>query len=216
MADKTISRISRRRTAAQHDGSAEYAAKRAELIRIAAQVFYEKGYASATLSDIAEVFGTDRASLYYYVGGKEELLREAVTGLVERRIEEAEAVCEGATPPREKLRLLIQIIVGSQIENYPALQVFIRESATRVATYTAALAEALIGLSRRLETCFVRTVQEGVDTGALRRDLPASLITQALLGSLFSMYRWYRPGLEHDADAVADTFEKLFLEGAAG
>lgn len=71
------SRIAMRRRAALAEGSPDYLAKRADLIKCAAAVFSEKGYNSATLNDVAACFGTDRASLYYYVGSKRSSSRNA-------------------------------------------------------------------------------------------------------------------------------------------
>ena len=45
----------------------------AAILRGAAAVFARLGYAQATLEDIANEVGVNRASLYYYVGTKEEL-----------------------------------------------------------------------------------------------------------------------------------------------
>ncbi|MDT7776637.1 MAG: TetR/AcrR family transcriptional regulator, cholesterol catabolism regulator, partial [Pseudonocardiales bacterium] len=75
---KRESAIARRRRAAQEAGSEEYLAKRQEVIRAAATVFQEKGYDTATLHDVAEALDTDRATLYYYIAGKDDLLREIV------------------------------------------------------------------------------------------------------------------------------------------
>lgn len=47
------SRIAQRRSAALAEGGADYNARRAELIRVAADVFRGKGYAASTLHDIA-------------------------------------------------------------------------------------------------------------------------------------------------------------------
>ena len=67
-----VSNISRRRRSAQSDGGADYVAKRTELLRIAARLFKEQGYQSTRLVDIAKEAGLDRATVYYYVGSKEE------------------------------------------------------------------------------------------------------------------------------------------------
>ena len=214
VADTPMSRISRRRNAALSDGSAEYAARRAQLIGIAAQVFHEKGYASSTLSDIAQIFGTDRASLYYYAGGKEELLREGVTAVVEHRVEEAEAVVVSPATPLAKASRLIRIVVDAQFEDFPAVQVFIRESAVRISDTASDLSSQLTVLRRRLEKCFTRVVEEGVASGVLRDDVPVALLVHGLLGTVLSTHRWIMPGGAHSAAEVAEAFEKLFLQGA--
>ena len=67
-----VSNYSRRRESAQNEGGADYAAKREELVRIAARLFKEQGYQATKLADIAREAGMDRATVYYYVGSKEE------------------------------------------------------------------------------------------------------------------------------------------------
>ena len=86
------SRISERRRAALRNGRADYTAKRAEIIAAAAEVFRERGYQAATLNDVAERLGTDRASLYYYVADKQELFRESIKDVLESNLREAEAI----------------------------------------------------------------------------------------------------------------------------
>ncbi len=76
------SRIARRRSTALSEGGPDYAAKRAELVRVATAVFRLRGYAATSLNEIAHAFGTDRASLYYYVASKEELFQECVADAV--------------------------------------------------------------------------------------------------------------------------------------
>ena len=48
----------------------------------------------------------DRASLYYYVGGKEELFHEVVGGAVAANADAAEAIRQGPGTAPEKLRTL--------------------------------------------------------------------------------------------------------------
>jgi AcrR family transcriptional regulator len=54
--------------------SQEYITRRADIIAAAAQVFREKGYDAGTLDDVADVLDLRRASLYYYVKSKANLL----------------------------------------------------------------------------------------------------------------------------------------------
>jgi TetR/AcrR family transcriptional regulator, cholesterol catabolism regulator len=119
--------ISRRRAAQTLDGSAEYAAKREELVRAAANVFREKGYRSTTLNDIAKLAGLDRATVYYYFGSKEELFREAVQGLLDANLVEAERLLRDKIAlPRAKLRHLIEMLMLSYEAKYPYAYVYMQ------------------------------------------------------------------------------------------
>jgi len=81
------SRISKRRKSALADGGPDYASKRDDLVRIAAELFREHGYHATKLGDIAA-----RASLYYYIGSKEELLRESMAGIVGGNLGKAQTI----------------------------------------------------------------------------------------------------------------------------
>ena len=63
--------------------------RRAELLDVATQLFYEKGYAHTTLQDIADRMGFTKAAIYYYAKNKEELLVEIYTAIVEPAIARA-------------------------------------------------------------------------------------------------------------------------------
>src|SRR5438094_131055 len=101
------SNIERRRLAARAEGGEEYQTKLRQLVNVAADVFKEKGYEAATLAEIAERFGSVRASLYYYVSGKEELFQEAVRDILARNLADAERIQGLDLPVREKLGKLI-------------------------------------------------------------------------------------------------------------
>src|SRR5262245_9583319 len=105
------SNIEARRKAALEDGGAMYMARREELVQAAAHVFREHGFEAATLRDVAAALKTDRASLYYYVGSKEELLQEIVRQALRRDIEIAEAVKRSRASTREKIATLIKAMV---------------------------------------------------------------------------------------------------------
>ena len=62
-----------------------------EICKKAAIVFSEKGFASATLTDVSRAVGISKAGIYHYFSTKEELLFFVVNrymGLVMYRVEE--------------------------------------------------------------------------------------------------------------------------------
>src|SRR5436309_11157977 len=71
--------------------SPEYVARREEIVAAAAEVFHEKGYDAGTLDDVADALDLRRASLYYYVRSKANLLFlifEHALDMALRRLEE--------------------------------------------------------------------------------------------------------------------------------
>ncbi len=98
--------IEGRRRTALREGNLGYSTRRLEIIRVAADVFREMGYESATLNDVAARLNTDRASLYYYVGSKEELLHEIVRDVLEDNRRTAEEVSKLPISGPEKIAAL--------------------------------------------------------------------------------------------------------------
>lgn len=214
MTSQVPSRIAGRRSAALLEGGADYSAKRQQLIRIAADVFREKGYTAATLNDIATVFGTDRASLYYYVGSKEELFQECITESVERNLEAAEAIAAKDVSPRQKLTELIKRVIDSQVEHYPYMYVYIQEDMRQVASQDARWANTMVELTKRMERLFLDVIAEGVERGVFRADLSNTLIANSLFGMTQWTHRWYVPGVsKYSADDLIRVFCAVLFEG---
>lgn len=209
-----LSNIGQRRSAALLEGSAEYSTKRNQLIRIAADVFRDKGYAAATLNDIASVFGTDRASLYYYVASKEELFQECVTDAVQQNITRAEIIEAKDVTPRQKLNELIALIIDSQVEHYPYMYVYIQEDMRKAATQDALWSNMMVERTHQLERIFLRVIAEGVSTGTFRSDLSNTLIANTLFGMTQWTHRWFVPGTsKYSADDLIRVFSAIFFEG---
>jgi AcrR family transcriptional regulator len=205
--------ISRRRAAALSDGGAEYAAKRNELIRVAANLFKDRGYRSTSLNDVAQVAGLDRATVYYYVGSKEELFREAVQGLLDDNVTRAEQLVRAKLPAREKLEKIIELLVFSYDKNYPYAQVYIQQDMQKVADASTSWAKEMSLQTHRFEKAVLSIIQEGVKSGAFRADVPVDLIANTVFGVVNWTHRWYKPGGKHTPQAVADAFCKLVLGG---
>jgi TetR/AcrR family transcriptional regulator, cholesterol catabolism regulator len=214
MANK--SGISRRRAAALSEGGAEYAAKRNELIRVAANLFRERGYGSTSLNDIAGVAGLDRATVYYYVGSKEELFREAVQGLLDDNVVQAEGLVRAKLSPQEKLEKIIELLVLGYDRNYPYAYVYIQQDMQNVADARTPWAKEMALQTHRFEKAVMSVIQEGVKSGAFRGDVPVDLMANAVFGVVNWTHRWYKPGGKHTPQAVAESFCKLVMNGFIG
>ncbi|MBA4681430.1 MAG: TetR/AcrR family transcriptional regulator [Pseudomonas sp.] len=208
------SNISRRRKSALNDGGAKYKAKRDELIRLAADLFKEKGYQTTTLNDIANYAGLDRASVYYYVGNKEEFFRDAVKGGVEQNAESLERVlARDDISIREKLEQLVHLLMQSYSDSYPYMYVYIQEEMHKIADAKTPWAQEILEKTRSFEHAMLALVKQGVAEGSFRNDIPASLAANTIFGMLNWTYRWYTPKSKYSAKEVADAFCKIFFTG---
>ncbi len=214
MTDQAASRIAQRRAAARSQSGPDYSAKRAELVRAAAEVFREKGFAAATLNDVAAKVGTDRASVYYYFGSKEELFHECITETVVLNLARAKEITSKDISPREKLRELIAMLIHSQVEHYPYMYVYMQEDMARVASQEAAWAQDMVKKTHKIERYFLDTLKEGVADGSFRSDLSVTLIANSLFGMTQWTHRWWVPGeSRYSADDLSRVFDGILIEG---
>jgi AcrR family transcriptional regulator len=203
-----------RRQAARREGSAAYTARRAEIVQVAAHVFRELGYEVATLQDVAARLNTDRASLYYYVASKEEVLQEIVRDVLDRNLQAAEEIERRRMSVPEKLQALIREMLTSFDENYPHMYVYI-EDMSRISRQDSEWSKDVVHKTKRFESIVMDIIDKGRRGGSLRRQLPSELCAMSLFGMINWTYRWYRPGSKYSAEEIAATFTTLFLDGAA-
>ena len=209
-----ISNISRRRRSAQTDGGADYIAKRAELVRIAAALFRQNGYQSTRLADIANAAGLDRATVYYYVGSKEELFRETVGGVLDLNMVEGQRLlADRSLGWLERLHAIYVTLMISYEENYPATFVYIKEQMHEVGAEETAWAQEIMTKTRAFDQLLMRFIIGAIETGELRGDMPPRLIEHALFGMLNWTHRWFTPGGGMSGREIAEAFWSIFIGG---
>lgn len=187
------SNIGKRRTAAQDEGGAAYQERRAEIVKAAGEVFKRKGYRGTRITDIAEALNLDRASVYYYVGSKEELFQHAVGDAVERNCLRAEAIVQGPGTAAEKLRTLVTELMVSYAETYPYLYVYIQEDLNHVSTTRSPWSRAMSRFNKRYENAVVAIIEDGVEDGTFHTGIQPWVIAFGVIGMVAWSNRWFNP-----------------------
>ncbi|SEO98008.1 TetR/AcrR family transcriptional regulator [Amycolatopsis saalfeldensis] len=210
--------LSKRRRSAQVEGSAAYQAKRSELLQIAGDVFKEKGFEAATLNDIATRFGTDRAAIYYYFAGKDELFQEVFHAtakmVLDENLAQATRIAGLDMTAQEKLRKLIEVQITSYEANYPYVYVYIQEDMGKVAFQSTSWAKEMVRKTRRFESIVTDVITAGIRAGEFRDDLVVPLVVKTLFGMVNWTHRWFKPGdRKYTAQQTVDTFSAIFFDG---
>lgn len=208
--------IGRRRAAAAEGTRASYHDKRGEIIAAAVGRFRERGYRRTSLAEIAAAVGTDRATLYYYFGSKEELLYEAVTPIVTRDTEAAEAIRDSADPAPVKLRRLVTNMMASYNEHYPLLYVYLQENLSHVEEGRRAWAAQMRAVNRRYEAAVEAIIREGIAAGSLRPLTEPRVLAYGVMGLVSWTHRWFNPRQSPvDAASIGEAYAEVVLGGLA-
>jgi AcrR family transcriptional regulator len=207
------SRISERRLSARMEASTEYASKRKLLFQIAAEHFCKVGFKATRLADIAQDAGIDRASIYYYVGSKEELFLGVIENVLDANMADAARLIDDPSLSWiERLHAIYISMMDSYEANYPATFVYIQEQMHPIAMHSTATHQ-LSAKTRSFDHMLMRIVREAMASGDLRSDIPLRLAETALFGMLNWTHRWFVPGRGLSGRDVAEAFWSIFSHG---
>lgn len=183
----------------------EYDAKRRRIIEAAAEVFYERGFVAGTTKEVAAKVGLSQPAIYHYVGSKDVLLQE-IARQVDRdmmHVLERGLACGGTA--REQLTAIIREFTAAVAQNRELFAVYYNE--------LHVLPDDVRAQIVRHEGEFVAGVAEVVGNlqaqGTLPPDQPTTALTEAILGMVSWLHRWYRPSGQLDVDAMAGLFTAL-------
>jgi AcrR family transcriptional regulator len=90
--------------------------RRDDLLRAAARLFVEKGFAATTTRDIAQAVGMRSGSPFYHFRSKQDLLKAAMIEGLESGHQRLQAAIAGIDDPERRLRLMIRTHFGNLLE----------------------------------------------------------------------------------------------------
>lgn len=213
---RPASGIARRRAAARDEANPAYLERRKEIVAAAARVFKSKGLQGSNLGDIAVEAGADRASLYYYVGSKEELFHEVVRETAEANLARAQAIRDSEGTAPEKLRALMESLMLSYAEHYPILYVYIQENLSHVPEKDQLWATDMRKVNRDYERIVIALVDQGKLEGSMRTAAPSWVVAYGIMGMLGWTNRWFNPDESRaSAQEIATAFADTVLLGLA-
>jgi AcrR family transcriptional regulator len=184
-----------------------------EICRVAARVFYEKGYDGASMQDIAKAVELTKAGLYHYVGSKDRLLFEIVNYGMDILDETVLQGVKDIADPREKLR---QTIIG-----HIDLIVRARDLEVTVILHeNRSLRGALRKKINARKKAYIRYLEELIarvqEQAGAKPLLSPRLAAFALLGMVNWLYQWYRPEGSIKQNELTQSYADFFFRGFLG
>ena len=182
-----------------------------ELVRVAAEVFTERTYTGASLSEIARRFGVRKASLYHYITNKEDLFYEIQLRAHQRALSIVEApISDPEVPADQRLKEFI-VAFATMVSTHDSPYVLL---GLPDMTYLSEEHAVIIrSMRRRIRRYLSDLLRKGVEQGLLEPQLKVPHLTNVLFMSLNRSTRWFRPS--EGGPSLADWHLQLFMEGLA-
>lgn len=161
---------------------------RQRIITVAESLFTRKGFASASMRDIAAEANMQAASMYYYFPSKEELLWAVWEKGGRELLERAQSALEGKTDPWERMEAACIAHVGGLLLGWRNVNqvLFIMPPWQ----YPESIRDRVIALRDEYEEIFVELINEL----PLRKGVDRHRLRMTLIGALSWPLFWYKPG----------------------
>lgn len=163
--------------------------RKEQVIRKAAELFKDKGYAAASMRDLAQMLGIEAASLYSHIKSKEEILRTLCFDMAAEFRTSLDEVEKHNVPASEKLRRGIIGHIQVMARDLTASAVFMNEHRHLSQPYLRDFLLLRINYINR----FKKIIEDGVKSGEFKNTIDKKLAVMTLFSSLNWMPMWYDP-----------------------
>lgn len=185
---------------------------RQRILKAAAALFAEKGYAAATTRELAGRLDIQPASLYHHFRTKEQLLAEVC---LLAQLQGLEAIDEAVKirsheSGLSQLKAIIKCHLEISLEQQEEHKVMLTETRSLEADSLDRLGELRDKYHQTLDTVIARAQQEG----DLRSDIKPGHLRISLLNMLNWTVVWYSPDASLTPANLNDLFSSVFLKGA--
>lgn len=186
--------------------------REAEVSAAAIQVFYEKGYAAASIQDVANAVGVLKGSLYHYINSKEDLLTAIFDDADIQATAIMDAVAELDVTPLERLRTYFARHVRWYLDNIQHATVYFREWRF----LTGERLEVVIDRRHRYERFIRGLIEDCKAAGDVHPGVDTKYALFFVLGAVNAVPDWYRPDGPDSAERIAQMYADMTIGTLVG
>jgi len=180
-----------------------------EILQVATELFYQKGYEGTSLQEIAERLGIMKGSLYYYIRSKEDILFVVLNETHQSGLNNMVRMAAVEGTALDRLRSMIYGHICYIGENLIGTAVFLNEMKSLPKESQDKILRGDVSYPKLFE----KVLREGLEDGTIKSGLDPALTATIVLGSLNSTYRWLHPERPGNIQQVADYFARILISG---
>ena len=179
------------------------------ILRAAAQLFRDRGFAETGMRDIADAADLSPANLYHYFDGKHELLFYCQDRALDRMLAAVASARRTAPSATERLRLVLTAHLRTLLDDVEGATAHLQ-----IESLPPALRKAIVKKRDRYEQALRRLIAEGIRSGELV-DLDPAIVARGMLGAMNWTVTWFHPDGADTAAAVGDVISRFLVRGIA-
>jgi TetR/AcrR family transcriptional regulator, cholesterol catabolism regulator len=178
---------------------------------LGARLFAEKGYQETTTRELAAAMDVTNGTFYYYFSSKEDLLYQISRDALVEITAAIKDALDGVDDPETRIRKMIAAhmttILSSPDSHKTALEMNWR-------SLTDEKRQEVIAGRASYEALLRSEIKSAQESGVLRHDTQAGILTLLLLNMMNWTIFWYRAGRDLSIDDLIVEIQRVFLDGA--
>jgi AcrR family transcriptional regulator len=183
--------------------------KRAEILRVATEIFGREGYEYSKWADVAQAVGIGSTALYHYFESKLHCLYEIQGDAVQSDAEKFSRVVAEHEDFEEALVAVLNAAFDLTEHEVLRNRVLVAEQSLaglhRTSPREEEARQRTRSRMRDLEFDWATFLTRGMEQGVIP-EADARLLTRAILGLYNSVWHWYRPGGDLTLEDVRDFY----------
>ena len=183
--------------------------QRDAILRAAARLFRERGFADTGMRDIAAAADLSAANLYHYFDGKNALLYYCQDRALDRMLASVASARRASRSAADRLRTVFIAHLQTLLDEIEGATAHLQ-----IDSLPPSLRAAIVRKRDRYEQALRRIIGEGIASGELV-DMDPAIAARAMLGALNWTVTWFRPEGRDSATAVGDVIARFLVRGIA-
>jgi AcrR family transcriptional regulator len=184
------------------------ASKKELILRKAAAMFREKGFAATSMRDLAESVGIEAASLYNHIRSKNEILEAICFDVANRFNTNMELIESGQPKSIARVETLLRFHIQQMIESYEEVYVSDREWKHLEDPYLSNFQTQ----RRNYRKKFASIIEEGIQKNEIRKiDAPTAVLI--MLHAISGIESWHRSTAKINAQELEDNMVMIMIDG---
>lgn len=191
--------------------SKDYDDIQASMIDSTAALFAERGFAAASIGDIAQACNCSKSRLYHYFENKEDILAKMLIEHIDTLLEGCHEALRNHADPVERFRVLVRFF----------MEIYAVSSNKHVVLLTCIrflpddVRQSVLRKERELVS-FIRDIVARIRPDFARDGQLSHIDTMLFFGMINWTYTWYNAEGKVPPEALADRAVSLFLDGYRG
>jgi AcrR family transcriptional regulator len=183
---------------------------REEILRAAAELFMEFGYAATSIDAVADRLGATKGRIYHHYRSKADLFFDVQIAAMNRLNEEVEPIARGPGSAVERLAAMALRHTQVILTELPMQKVAVQglERHLLGTSPAAKRLRSVIKMRDDYENLFAEVIDEGIRAGFFL-ELPPKLATKPFFGALNWATVWYSQRRLQSVEAIDDIARTL-------